>query len=72
MSEEIKICRDCKHRFKIWRSGEDLCKRNTSVKVDPVTGRGKVEGLIECWVERADHEGWNSCGVSGKYFEPKR
>jgi hypothetical protein len=73
MSEEIKICRDCKHRVKRWWFGVDLCDRDAStvVSVNLVTGRNNTAGLFECWSERRDHKSYGSCGVSGKYFKPK-
>ena len=65
MTEQIKLCRDCKHCepdvFLIFKS-YDIAKCKSKVAVNPVTGKGGAY----CGVERV-----GDCGREAKYWEAK-
>lgn len=73
----VKLCINCKH---CTRQGDEyLCHRRVTVKetTNLVTGsvsKSKYGEPVPCGPERIDGAtdlGFDRCGVSGKYYEPK-
>lgn len=79
MTEQPKICKNCKHHDPF--TGlilAHLCKRKVYKTMNPVTGEVTERGSIDCSRERTDYSLidriiWreDSCGKSGKYYEAK-
>lgn len=70
---EVKLCKDCKHYYRI--SGNSLCCRDTYTEESLIDGRATTKGYKPCVSERCPDEfcqdNENICGPEAKYFQPK-
>lgn len=79
MSEEVVLCKDCRHSFRLIKEilfgyAPLRCRKvfhPAGIKMDPVTGPKKTKAFYEdCSVQRS-WAGDNPCGKEGKLWEPK-
>lgn len=63
---ELKFCKDCKHR--IWAGGANVCNAEAMQHVSLITGGPDYRYQTPCALSRADSL---ACGAVGKLFEAK-
>jgi len=75
MSEELRICANCKHSIPIGPLPiADLhCYRNATASIDLVTGKKRSKGELLCSNERGSVRSvhFDICGKAGFYYEEK-
>lgn len=85
MSDEVLLCKDCKHSFRKWGDWFvpekyslkcRLAYREEKVEVDPVIGKQITPAHYEnCNTSRLDylskHNDEEGCGKQGRFWQPK-
>lgn len=72
MSEELKICKDCKHYH-----GRGDCGRYAKLTTNPVTGYTSMQGYVDASYMRVSiafhpfFHPFKNCGQKGRHWEAK-